>query len=428
MRQYESYKDSGLQWLGKVPSHWKVQRTKYLWRESFEISENGKEQLLSVSQYDGITTNNNKSRSESLVGYKIVKADNLVINIMLAWMGGLGVSQHEGLVSPAYCVYKITGENNSRYFHYLYSTNKYLAEFARKSTGVIPSRWRMYTEDFGSVYSIIPQIEEQNAIVSYLDRVTADIDKAIEQQQRMIDLLNERKQIIIENAVTKGINPNVEFKDSGLEHIGKIPSSWAVTKLKRKVTLHGRIGFRGYTNADLVSEGEGAITLSPSNMVSGKMNYAKCSYLSWAKYFESPEIMVQNNDILFVKTGSTYGKSSLVENLPMETTINPQILLLKEYDIHMPFLAYLLQTQVILKQVEYFVIGSTIPTISQFAIGNIQFACPNRTEQIQIADYLNSIVEEIDTPIRKCNETISLLQERKRIIINDVVTGKIKVS
>lgn len=108
----------------------------------------------------------------------------------------------------------------------------YLAEFARHSTGVVPSRWRMYTDDFGQVISLLPPVEEQDAIVRYLDAATSKIDKAIAMQQKMIDLLNERKQIIIQNAVTKGLDENVEMKDSGVEWIGMIPKNWEVRKIK----------------------------------------------------------------------------------------------------------------------------------------------------------------------------------------------------
>lgn len=232
MERYSEYKDSGAQWLGKIPKHWDVIKAKYLWNEVFSFSENGSENLLSVSQYDGVTQAKNESRSESLKGYKKVVKNNLVINIMLAWMGGLGVSEYNGIVSPAYCVYRLKKAANPQFMHYLYKTPMYLAEFARHSTGVIPSRWRMYTDDFGQVLTLIPPIDEQDKIVSYLDKVTSKIDEAIAQQQKMIDLLNERKQIIINNAVTKGLNPDAPMKDSGIDWIGEIPEHWEQKRLR----------------------------------------------------------------------------------------------------------------------------------------------------------------------------------------------------
>ena len=427
MERYSEYKDSGVKWLGKIPSHWELIKSKYLWKEQFATSENGFEQLLSVSQYDGITLAKGDSRSESLKGYKLVSKDDLVINIMLAWMGGLGVSNHDGIVSPAYCIYRLTGNSNPKYLHYLYKTPLYLAEFARHSTGVIPSRWRMYTDDFGQVLSLIPPRKEQDAIVSYLDERMGKIDTAIAQQQKMIDLLNERKQIIINKAVTKGLDPNVKMKPSGIDWIGEIPEHWEIKRLKHILNIFGRIGFRGYNASDLVDEGEGAITLSPSNMKPQGMAYEKCSYLTWNKYYESPEIMVNNGDILFVKTGSTYGKICLVTKLPMEATINPQLVIFKDFKCDNVFLSFFLQSQIIKKQVEITVIGGTIPTISQEKIMNYVVVLPPIEEQKKIVEKILFMIKPVDDEINNCSDLIALLQERKQIIINDVVTGKVKV-
>ena len=270
-------------------------------------------------------------------------------------------------------------------------------------------------------------ISEQTAIANFLDSVTSKIDEAISQQQKMIDLLNERKQIIIQNAVTKGLDPNAKMKDSGVEWIGEIPEDWEVKKLKHVCQAFGRIGFRGYSTTDLVDEGEGCITLSPSNMRNGQMQYEKCTYLSWEKYEESPEIKIHNGDILFVKTGSTYGKSSLVEDLPLEATINPQLLVFKNFTCNNKFLVYVLQTTTIKTQVELSVIGGTIPTISQQKILNYVFPYPTVNVQDDIVAFIENKTTPISEAIKVSERQIALLQERKQIIINDVVTGKVKV-
>ena len=428
MNPYPKYKDSGEQWLGQIPEHWEMRKSKYIWQELNGVSETGKEQLLSVSQYDGVKPASEYSRSESCKGYKIVAKDNLVINIMLAWLGGLGVSGYEGIVSPAYCVYRPIIDVNTKFLHYLYKTPMYLAEFARHSTGVVPSRWRMYTDDFGQVITLLPPLAEQEAMVAYLDEQTGIIDAAIEREQKMIDLLEERKQIIIQQAVTKGLNPNAPMKDSGIEWIGKIPEGWKIVRLKQLVDFAGRIGFRGYGTEDLTDEENGAITLSPSNMQNGKMTYQKCAYLKWHKYYESPEIMVFNGDILFVKTGSTYGKTAIVNDLPKEATINPQLLILKNIKGDNRFIAHMLSTPFVKNQVERIVIGGTIPTISQEKIGNLRLIVPNKEEQVKIIEHIIVETKPIDAAIKAKDQLISLLRERKQIIINEVVTGKIKVS
>ena len=195
-------RDSGVEWIGEIPVHWEVYKSKNLWREIEERSEFGNEQLLAVSQYSGITPREEDSRSASLVAYKKCQTNDLVINIMLAWLGGLGVTKQDGIVSPAYCVYRQTQNNDPSYLGYLYRTPIYLAEFARRSTGIVPSRWRMYTEDFGQVLTILPPKSEQKRIVRFLDQKTAEIDEAIDKNQRLIELLKELKQVTIAEAVT----------------------------------------------------------------------------------------------------------------------------------------------------------------------------------------------------------------------------------
>ena len=138
--KYDSYKGSGVEWLGQIPSTWKTMRTKYIWRETSGISSDGSERLLSVSQKNGVIPRSEQSRSEDLTGYRIVRSGELVSNIMLAWMGALGVSRYDGIVSPAYSVYRLQGEADEGFLDYLYKTDAYLAEFARRSSGVVPSR------------------------------------------------------------------------------------------------------------------------------------------------------------------------------------------------------------------------------------------------------------------------------------------------
>ena len=399
MERYSEYKDSGVEWLGEIPRHWGLIKSKYLWKESFNISEQGNEELLSVSQYDGITPAKGDTRSEALDGYKIVKKDDLVINIMLAWMGGLGISAYNGIVSPAYCVYKLNYNYNPRFFHYLYKTPLYLSEFAKHSTGVIPSRWRMYTDDFGQVLSLIPPIEEQNAIVAYLDKVTSKIDAAIVQQQKMIELLNERKQIIINNAVTKGLDPTAKMKPSGIPWLGNIPAHWEVRKLKQIVRLQsgetinsemftesgypvfGGNGFRGYT--DTYNHDGNYILIGRQGALCGNINYAH------GQFFATEHAVVvyplKNEDIIWL------GELLRSSNLNQYSQSAAQ------------------------------------PGLSVSVIGNICYPYPPDKEKKKISTYLQSVLPKIENGINICNDRIDLLQERKQIIINEVVTGKVKI-
>lgn len=211
------------------------------------------------------------------------------------------------------------------------------------------------------------------------------------------------------------------YKPSGIDWIGDIPSHWDILPLKRISTMFGRIGYRGYTVQDLRVEGEGAITLSPSNMSNGGMNYENVSYLSWEKFHESPEIKIQEGDILFVKTGSTFGKTSYVDELPMEATINPQILRIVP-SIHKKYLAYCMGTPYSQALTDCYVVGSTIPTISQESIGKFVFCVPPLAEQEAIAAWLDEKCEDIDAAIAKVDREIELIDELKQSEISRVVT------
>ena len=172
---------------------------------------------------------------------------------------------------------------------------------------------------------------------------------------------------------------------------------WTYKKLGEVCDIYGRIGFRGYTTKDLVDSPEkGAISLSPSNILDGKMDYSKCTYISWFKYEESPEIKIFNGDILLVKTGSSYGKSALVENLPHEATINPQSVVLKNFRINSKFFAYQLRTNTIRKEFDKFVSGTAIPTFSQAKLSTVPIVFPPLDEQQRIVERLDSAFENID--------------------------------
>lgn len=433
MERYREYKESGVKWLGEIPSHWEVvPLRKYL---KINTRRNKPEaQLLSVTREEGVIVRNVESKEENhnyipddLSNYKYVQRGQFVINKMKSWQGSYGVSNYDGIVSPAYFVYDLNYPNKD-YFNIAIRSKIFPPFFSKYSKGIRVDQWDLTPEALKIIPFLEPPKAEQDAIVRYLDSATSEIDKAIAMQQKMIDLLNERKQIIIQNAVTKGLDENVEMKESGVESIGRIPIGWKIKKLKYVMRSFGRIGFRGYGTKDIVDEGQGAITLSPSNIQESSMDYSKRTYLSWNKYYESPEIMIENGDVLMVKTGSSYGKCAIVKNMPMECTINPQLVVFKEHTEMPEYLAYCFQASFAKFFINTSVIGGTIPTISQEKINNYVFPFPMKSEQQQIVTYLDSEMQRFDSAITNCQRQITLLQERKQIIINEVVTGKVRVS
>ena len=202
-------KDSGINWIGKIPMHWDVKRAKDIFIESKAVSSLGIEDLLSVSEYYGIAKRVDKmkdddeyeSRSDSLIGYKICKKGDLVINIMLAWKRGLGVSDYDGIVSPAYAVYKPIAIY-SKFFHYLMRTDIYIAEFKRNSKGIIDSRLRLYTERFYNILFPVPPLSEQQEIADYLDQQSEKIDIIVSNINAQIQKLQTLRKSLISEVVT----------------------------------------------------------------------------------------------------------------------------------------------------------------------------------------------------------------------------------
>ncbi|MEY8201272.1 MAG: restriction endonuclease subunit S, partial [Colwellia sp.] len=251
---YSSYKDSGVEWLGDIPDEWIVKRSKYVFNEINNRTATGEEDLLSVSEYYGVkprssvmSSGEHLSRAESLVDYKKCSKDNLVINIMLAWKRGLGVSKYDGIVSPAYCVFKAITPVEPYYMHDLFRTNLYTKRFKSKSTGVIDSRLRLYPEMFGTIETLLPPLQEQKSIANYLDKATTKIDTLIEKQTKLIALLKEKRQAVISSAVTRGLDASVPMKDSGVEWLGEIPEGWKVSKITHYGEVTKLTGFE-YTN------------------------------------------------------------------------------------------------------------------------------------------------------------------------------------
>ena len=204
-----------------------------------------------------------------------------------------------------------------------------------------------------------------------------------------------------------------------------MPEGWAWCRLKEVCTVFGRIGFRGYTRDDLVEKGNGAITLSPSNLINMKLDLTDCTYISWLKYEESPEIQLDINDIVVVKTGSSYGKTSLVDNLTEKTTLNPQLMVLKERKCNSKYLCYFLNTQYMRKHFEDLVNGTAIPTFSQEKFGMKLFPLPPASEQEKIVESIEKSFSQIDILDNEKSDLQTAIKQTKSKILDLAIHGKL---
>ena len=437
------YKDSGIAWIGRIPREWRVCRLKELGflyggltgksGTDFDVEEDDK-----FAYFIPFTNIFNNMVIDTNKLYKVKVEDGEMQNEVhqgdLLFL--MSSEDYEGIGKPAlldasishlylnsFCKgLRIVSDNVVPKFLLYMMTSHIMREQIRlEAKGFI--RINLRQEKLMNVSLYLPPISEQQRIASYLDKKCAEIDSLVELQEQMIAQLTDYKQSVITEAVTKGLNPEAELVSSGIDWIGDVPKGWKIARIKNVASLYGRIGFRGYTSDDLNKDGEGAITLSPSNMLPMGMDYSNVTYLSWAKYFESPEIIIQNNDLLMVKTGSSYGKVAYVDNLPKEATINPQILRIVS-KISSKYLGYFMQTPIFLYQVEGGVVGGTIPTIAQEKISNFKILLPSENEQNDIVSHLDTKCREIDTLISIKQQKIETLKEYKKSIIFEAVTGK----
>ena len=213
------------------------------------------------------------------------------------------------------------------------------------------------------------------------------------------------------------------MKESGIDWIGQIPEEWEVSKLEHYVDIFGRIGFRGYTTNDIVNEGEGAISYSPSNIIDYSVIDNNNTYISWSKYDESPEIQIKTGDVLYVKTGSSYGKTGIVNKLSNKATINPQLVVLKpKKNTDSRLINYFLNSSVGKEQSELIVGGSTIPTITQESIKKMIFPKISFEEQQKIADFLDKKTAQLDKVKSLLEEQIQKLRGYRASLIYETVT------
>ena len=414
-------------WLGEFPTHWEVLRIKNLFLEMENRSETGSEELLSVSHYTGVTLkresleneDDHLTNAESLVGYKLVEKQDLVINIMLAWNGSLGISPFNGITSPAYCVYRIKGENNPEYFGYLFSTAMFKAEFRRNSTGIIDSRLRLYTDKFFSIFSVGPPKEEQDEIVKHIKTQEEKINQFIQKKKRFIELLKEQRQTIITNAITKGVYENIETKFSGVEWLGNVPKHWKVVRLK--FVGESFIGLT-YSPLDLVDKEDGVFVLRSSNIQNGKFATEDNVYVNK----EIPEkLILKKGDILLCsRNGSAelIGKNILIDE---ETEGNSFGAFMTVFRSELNYYLYYFFNSSIFKSQTSLFATSTINQLTNGILNNLTIAySENIDEQKRIIEHIKTETATIDTAIAKAEREIELIKEYKEAMISEAVMGK----
>lgn len=432
LKPYAAYRTAEGEWLGEIPSHWTVRRMKYVVQENDLRSTTGNEQLLRVSQFTGVTQRlrvagqeEQDTRAASLVGYKRVEPEELVINIMLAWNGSMGVSRYPGIASPAYCVYRFRPDARPWYFHHLLRSPAYKARIKAMSTGVVESRLRLYSDDLFRIEALLPPPEEQAAIVRFLDWANARLERTIRAKRRVIALLTEQKQAIIYRAVTRGLDPAVPLKSSGIAWLGDIPAHWELWRISR----FARVG-NGSTpsRANPRYWNSGTYPWLNSSQVNRGFIDSADQFVTSTALRECHLPRVQAGSLLVAITGQgkTRGMSAV---LGVEATINqhiayisPRAPVTKTEYLHLYFTAAYLQLRAASEDS-----GSTKGAITCEDLKRFKIAVPPLAEQLAIQSFVDSETQALNTAISRLNREIDLLREYRTRLVADVVTGKLDV-
>ena len=425
MERYNEYKDSGVQWLGEIPSHWEVKRlASYFIERRTKVSDKDY-QPLSVTKNGIFPQLENVAKTNDGDNRKLVLKDDFVINSRSDRKGSSGVSKYDGSVSLINIVLNPRSNVIPDYCNYILKGYSFIEEYYRNGRGIVADLWTTRYDEMKTIKICMPPVIEQQAIVSYLDTATAKIDEAIAQQQKMIDLLNERKQIIINNAVTKGLNPDAPMKDSGVEWIGEIPEHWEVMKLKHVTSKIGS-GSTPRGGAEVYQD-SGIMFLRSQNVYNDGLKLDDVAHIVDGVHQKMKGTQVKYNDILYNITGGSIGRCCCYDRED-EANVNQHVSIVRPKGIIAKYLMYNLQSDNAQRQLRETLKGGNreglaAVTFKEFLI----LTCP-KEEQNQIVSHIERMFVNIDRAISNATKQISLLQERKQIIINDVVTGKVKVS
>ena len=419
---YSGYRDSAHNWLGAAPEHWKVVRSKYLFREVDDRTDTGTETLLSMRQAHGLIPHAKVSTKpvtlEDLKGYKRVQAGQMVVNRMQASNGMFAVAREDGLVSPDYAVFRLLQLIEPDYFVHLFKTNIYRAKFRQESKGLgtgMSGFLRLYSDRFGTIPVPQPPADEQRKIVDFIRSYDLRVRRLIRNKRRLIGLLNEQKQAIINQAVTRGLNPDAPMKPTGVDWMPEVPAHWEVKRLKtlvRNVTEQTKSLRDGdtYIALEHVKSWTGEIT-PPSDDIA----------------FDSQVKRFHAGDVLFGKLRPYLAKVTRPEQ---SGVCVGEFLVLRptEEPTSGAFLEQKLRSKTLIDIVNSSTFGAKMPRAGWGFIGNLRIAFPSDPdEQNEILNFIRSETSTLSQAIIRTEQEIALISEFRERLTADVVTGKLDV-
>lgn len=413
---YPAYRDSGLPWVGAIPAHWDILRNGRLFTHRVETGFPDLP-ILEVSLRTGVRVRDlvNLKRKQMMTQkekYKRAVKGDIAYNMMRMWQGALGVAPVDGLVSPAYVVVRPFDGVSSSYYDYLFRTGAYMSEVNKYSRGIVSDRNRLYWDEFKQMPSIIPPRDEQDKIVAFLRAQDLQIARFIRDKRRLIELLNEQKQIIIHRAVTRGLDPNVRLRPSGIDWLGNVPEHWEIERLKHVVQ---NVNCRTSTKND----NEIYVALEHIESWSGVLSTPDRDV-----HFESQVRRFQAGDVLFGKLRPYLAKVTRPQK-PGVCVSELLVLRIKTERVLSEYIEQLLRSKQVIDVINGSTTGAKMPRADWSFIGNLQIAFPSVIEQKTILDFINADSAAIAATLDRTKQEIDLIREYRERLISDVVTGKV---
>lgn len=437
LKENHEMKDSGIEWIGKIPNEWNLTPLKAILKERKEKNTPIKTtNILSLTIDKGVIPYSEKSgggnkAKEDLSAYKITYPNDIVINSMNVIAGAVGLSKYFGAVSPVYyTLYANEETNNIGYFNKIFQTQVFQKSLMGLGNGIMIKesgsgklntiRLRIPMEKLKGVTLPVPPIHKQQAIANYLDDKIEKIDQLIAEQKQAIESWKEYKQSLITETVTKGLKSNVEMKDSGNEWIGKVPKEWGIVPLNKVCTYQEGPGIM---SADFEESGVPLIRIS--GMKGNTVSLNGCNYLNPRKVKQKWEHFKLNlGDILISASASTGIVATVDESTVGCIPYTGLIRFKAGSSIANSYLKYFIESDIYIEQINIQKTGTTIHHYGPSHLRKVKFVLPPLNEQQSIVDFLDEKCSKIDQTIEQKQLLIKQLEEYKQSLIYECVTGK----
>lgn len=410
-------KESGIEWIGMIPKDWGIRKVK-------DIFKIGRGRVISKLELvnDGIyPVFSSQTLNNGCLGYINTydfDCKQLTWTTDGANAGEVFYREGKHNCTNVCGTLQLKNKLNSLKFHGYYL--RFATQYYKRPD---INGAKIMNNEMANILLLIPPLSEQQAIANYLDEQVGKIDELIAEQKTAIENWKSYKQSLITETVTKGLNPNVEMKDSGIEWIGKIPKEWEVNKIKRMCYLKGRIGWQGLKASEFIEDGPYLVT--GTDFKNGRVEWESCYHISNERFVEAPEIHLKKDDLLITKDG-TIGKLAYIDFLPGPTSLNSHLLLIRPTNNQClnKFLFWMFSSSIFKFYTGLAQGGSIMESLSQKKIGEFSIPLPQLQEQQAIADFLDEKCSKIDQTIEQKQTLIKQLEEYKQSLIYECVTGK----